>query len=768
MQLIIVESPSKAKTIEKYLGGKYKVDASGGHVRDLPEKRLGVNVAKNYQPNYVVPADKKAVIKRLKEKVEKADKVYLATDPDREGEAISWHLKEVLGLGDDARRIEFNEISEKAIRHALENPRGINYNLVDSQQARRVLDRLVGYKLSPFLCKRIKSGLSAGRVQSVALRLIVDKEREIQAFVPAEYWVVTAEFDAGGKKFRAMLSEKDGKKFRPSCEAEASAAEAATLSGDVCIKDVKKTVAKSHAPAPFTTSTMQQDASSKLNMSSPVCMQVAQHLYEGVETDGGHVALVTYIRTDSVRVSQDAVIQARNFIAGKYGEKFVPEKPNYYKSKKNAQDAHEAIRPIDLALTPEKAKTFLDRNHYNLYKLIYDRFVASQMSEAEYGVTSVAVAAGEYTYRASGRTTLFKGFTAVYDDFRNIEDEDGEGANSVIPDVAAGDKAVATEVEKEKKFTKPPTRYTEATLVRTMEEKGIGRPSTYATIISVLQKRKYTQKEGKCLKPADVAFKMTDMLVKYFPDVMDVSFTANMEDRLDGIENGGYTWQSVIDGFYPEFAEKLAKATSDGDEPTGETCEKCGAPMVRRNGRYGKFICCSNYPTCDNRKSENEEVSDEICDKCGVPMVYKNGRYGKFLACSNYPTCKNIKSLDQVVSDEKCEKCGGDMVVRTGKYGKYLQCVNCKETRSITEKAGVCPVCGKPAQKMVSKKGKVFYGCSGYPDCNFMSWDLPLGEKCPKCGSYMVLAKDGKTKKCSSKECGYVVKPEKEDKKTDK
>ena len=301
-----------------------------------------------------------------------------------------------------------------------------------------------------------------------------------------------------------------------------------------------------------------------------------------------------------------------------------------------------------------------------------------------------------------------------------------------------------------------------------MEEKGIGRPSTYATIISVLQKRKYTQKEGKCLKPADVAFKMTDMLVKYFPDVMDVSFTANMEDRLDGIENGGYTWQSVIDGFYPEFAEKLAKATSDGDEPTGETCEKCGAPMVRRNGRYGKFICCSNYPTCDNRKSENEEVSDEICDKCGAPMVYKNGRYGKFLACSNYPTCKNIKSLDQVVSDEKCEKCGGDMVVRTGKYGKYLQCVNCKETRSITEKAGVCPVCGKPAQKMVSKKGKVFYGCSGYPDCNFMSWDLPLGEKCPKCGSYMVLAKDGKTKKCSSKECGYVVKPEKEDKKTDK
>ena len=648
MQLIIVESPSKAKTIEKYLGGKYKVDASGGHVRDLPEKRMGVNVSKDFAPNYVIPADKKAVIKRLQEKVEKADKVYLATDPDREGEAISWHLKEVLGLGDDAQRIEFNEISEKAIRHALENPRTINYKLVDSQQARRILDRLVGYKLSPLLCKRIKNGLSAGRVQSVALRIIVDKEREIEAFVPSEYWLVSAEFNVNGKKFRALLVEKNGKKYKPTCEAEAKEAERITLSSAVTVKDVKTSVAKSPAPAPFTTSTMQQDASSKLNMSSPVCMQVAQHLYEGVETENGHVALVTYIRTDSVRVSKDAQNAARAYIAEKYGDGYVPEKPNFFKTKKNAQDAHEAIRPIDLSLTPEKAKTFLDRNHYNLYKLIYERFVASQMSAAEYGVTSVAVDAGEYTYKASGRTTLFKGFTAVYADFR-VEAED--------------DKA--------------------------MEEKGIGRPSTYATIISTLQKRKYTQKEGKCLKPAAVAFEMTDTLVKYFPDVMDVSFTANMEDRLDGIEN----------------------------------CDRLEIDKVLES------------PKCKAIESLDVESSDEICDKCGAPMVYKNGRYGKFLACSNYPTCKNIKSLDQTVSTEKCEKCGGDMVVRTGKYGKYLQCVNCKETKSMTEKAGVCPVCGKPAQKMVSKKGKVFYG---------------------------------KTKKCSQKECGYVIKPEKEDKKTDK
>ena len=532
MQLIIVESPSKAKTIEKYLGGKYKVDASGGHVRDLPEKHLGVNVAKNYAPNYVIPADKKAVIARLKDKAEKADKVYLATDPDREGEAISWHLKEVLGLGDNAQRIEFNEISEKAIRRALENPRGINYNLVDSQQARRVLDRLVGYKLSPFLCKRIKSGLSAGRVQSVALRLIVDREREIQAFVPSEYWVVTAEFDVDGKKFTAVLAEKNGKKFKPSREAEADAARLAAIGGKSVVTSVKKAVAKSRPLAPFTTSTMQQDASAKLNMSSPVCMQVAQHLYEGVETDNGHVALVTYIRTDSVRVSQDATRAAREFIAEKYGAEYVPSKPNFYKSKKNAQDAHEAIRPIDLSVTPEKAKKFLDKNHYNLYKLIYDRFIASQMSDAEYAVTSVSVGAGEYVFKASGKAVLFKGFTAVYDDYRAAEDEETGSTDAVIPDVDEGDEATAVDVKKEQKFTKPPTRYTEATLVRAMEEKGIGRPSTYATIISTLQKRKYTQKEGKSLKPAEVAFSMTDMLEKYFPDVMDVSFTANMEDRL--------------------------------------------------------------------------------------------------------------------------------------------------------------------------------------------------------------------------------------------
>lgn len=770
MQLIIVESPSKAKTIEKYLGGKYKVDASGGHVRDLPEKRLGVNIAKNYEPNYVISADKKPVIKRLKEKVEKADKIYLATDPDREGEAISWHLQEVLGLKDKAQRIEFNEISEKAVKEALKNPREINYNLVDSQQARRVLDRLVGYKLSPLLCKRIQNGLSAGRVQSVALRIIVDKEREIRAFVPAEYWNLTATLSDGHHKpFTAYLAEKDGKKFKPANQAEADEVENAikAANGAFVVKQVKKTDTKSHALPPFTTSTMQQDASAKLNMSSPMCMQVAQHLYEGIETQEGHLALVTYIRTDSVRISAESQARAREYIAEKYGDEYVPEKPNFYKSKKNAQDAHEAIRPIDLCMTPEKVKPLLDRNHYNLYKLIYERFIASQMSEAKYNYVTIDSVCGDYTFRTNGRTVVFKGYTAVYDDYKaNQETEDGEIVK-VIPPVKEGDGLKAENVSKEQKFTKPPVRFTDASLVRIMEEKGIGRPSTYATIISVLSKRKYTVKENKYIVPTEIAFRITDMLVKYFPDIMDVSFTAGMEDKLDDIEKGGQDWHKIIADFYPPFAEKLAFAATDGDEITDIVCEKCGAPMIRKNGRYGKFLACSNYPECSNIKSEKEEVSDVKCDKCGAMMVYKTGKYGRFLACPNYPECTNVKPIDEETTTEKCEKCGGDMVVKKGRFGKYLQCTVCKATKSLTEKAGVCPQCGNPTQKMTSKSGKVFYGCSNYPACNFMSWDMPTGEHCPKCGSYIVLTKDGKTRKCSNKECDYSDKPKKT-KKADK
>lgn len=761
MQLIIVESPSKAKTIEKYLKGKYKVDASEGHIRDLPEKRLGVSINNNFEPNYVISANKKQIIKRLSEKVDKSDKVFLATDPDREGEAISWHLMEVLKLQDKARRIVFNEVSEKAILNALANPREINQNLVDSQQARRVLDRLVGYKLSPFLCKRIKDGLSAGRVQSVTLRLIVDKEKEIKAFNPQEYWNIVATLKSGTPpQFKTLLVEKDGKKYKPSNKEESDAVLEVLNRGQFTVKDVKKSVVKSHALPPFTTSTMQQDASNKLNMSSPMIMSVAQHLYEGIETSQGHLALVTYIRTDSVRVSSDAQVSAREFIANRFGKEYVPEKGNFYKSKSNSQDAHEAIRPIDLSVTPESVKGILDKNHFNLYKLIYDRFLASQMAEAVYDQVKIEVENSGYIFTTSGKTVVFKGFTAVYDDFKKDEEEGTE--NKHLPELNNGDLLRTVKIEGEQKFTKPPVRYTDASLVKAMEDKGIGRPSTYASIISVLSKRKYTTKEGKFIVPTDIAFKMTDILVKYFPDIMDVGFTAGMEDKLDGIENGGKDWHQLIGDFYPHFAEQLAKANSDGDEPTDIICEKCGAKMIRKTGRYGKYLACSNYPECSNIRSENIEESDVICEKCGAKMIVKTGKYGKFLACPNYPKCSFVKPIDEETTAEKCEKCGGTMVMKKGKFGKYLYCTACKNTKSVTEEAGVCPVCHKPTRKMTSRAGKTFYGCSSYPECSFMSWDMPTGELCPKCGKYLVYSKDGKNKRCSGKDCDYTIKNEKE------
>jgi len=757
MKLIIVESPSKAKTIEKYLGGEYRVEASGGHVRDLPEKRLGVNIAGNYEPNYVITASKRATIKKLSDLSEKSEKVYLATDPDREGEAISWHLQEVLGLSGRSQRIEFNEISERAVRNALAHPRNINNNLVDSQQARRVLDRLVGYKLSPFLCKKIKDGLSAGRVQSVALRIIVDKEREIRAFTPKEYWNIYGQFASGKQSFKALLVEKNGKKYKPSDESEATDVLNKTENGTNVVSEVKKATVKTHALPPFTTSTLQQDASNKLGLSSPQVMSIAQYLYEGVDTPEGHIAFVTYIRTDSVRVAQEAQRECLQFIKETFGEEYVPAKPNYYKSRKTAQDAHEAIRPIDLSLTPQRAKKLLDKKQYGVYKLIYDRFVASQMAEAVYETVNISIKNGEYTFKTSGKTPLFKGFTAVYGDYESKTDDD-EVVQNVIPKVEVDDILGAEKFTKEQKFTKPPVRFTDASLVKAMEEKGIGRPSTYSTIISVLTKRKYTTKEGRYIIPTDIAFNMTDVLVKYFADIMDVSFTANMEDKLDDIENGGKDWHKLIAEFYPAFAEQLSKANTDGDEITDVVCEKCGAFMVRKKGKYGTFLACSNYPQCSNIKSENVEESDVVCEKCGAKMIYKTGKYGKFLACPNYPKCSNIKSIDEQKSTEKCDKCGGEMIVRQGKFGKYLQCVDCKETKSLTEKAGVCPICHNPTQKMTSKKGKVFYGCSNYPECKFMSWDMPLDEYCPNCGKYLYLTKDGKTKKCSDKECGYSEK----------
>ncbi|MBQ9735043.1 MAG: type I DNA topoisomerase [Clostridia bacterium] len=713
MQLIIVESPHKAKTIEKFLKGDYKVDASKGHIRDLPVNYMGVSINNNFEPHYVIAAEKKQDIKRLETAAAKADKVYLATDPDREGEAISWHLAEVLGLNEnDLNRIEFNEISEKAVKAALANPRKIDKNLVDAQQARRVLDRIVGYSISPAASSRLNENLSAGRVQSVALKMVVDREREILAFKPQEYWNLKAcVAPNGGTDFKVLLLEKNDKKYKPSSAEEAAKVENELKNSNFYVKSVKRQLIKSHAPAPYITSTLQQDGSIRLNLTPPQVMQVAQRLYEGVETPRGNVALITYMRTDSVRISTDAQKSALEYIRANYGADYVPAKPNVYRSKKDAQDAHEAIRPIDISKTPESVQDILDKNQYKLYKLIYDRFIASQMSEARYDGMSVDVGAGEYTLRTSGKTMIFKGYTVVYDDTKKEEDE--ESGNALLPNLTDNERLNLNGITKEQKFTKPPVRYTEATLIKHMEDKGIGRPSTYATIMAKLsdKKREYVHKDKKYLVPNPVSYDLIDFLVKYFPDVMDISFTAKMEDDLDDIGEGGKDWRKLIADFYTPFEEQLRKS-----KITDVLCEKCGAPMIINSGKYGNYYACSNYPDCQNIKAVNEKViipTDKICSKCGSMMVEREGKFGKFLACSNYPKCKN--------------------------------------TISMTESVGVCPECGKPTKKMTSRGGKVFYGCSNYPSCKFMSWDIPTGEKCPDCGAFLIEV-EGKVK-CSNKKC---------------
>ena len=715
MDLIIVESPHKAKTIEKFLKGNFKVDASKGHVRDLPVNRMGIRLDKDFEPFYEISADKKADIKRLKDDAQKAEKVYLATDPDREGEAISWHLKEVLELGDEALRIEFNEISENAVKKALASPRKIDMNLVNAQQARRVLDRIVGYSISPAASCRLSDNLSAGRVQSVALKMVVDREREIKAFIPKEYWNLKADVKPDNKSaFKVLLVEKNGKKYKPSSAEEASEVESLLKSLPFSVKNVKRAVMKSHAPAPFITSTLQQEGSNKLGISAPQVMQIAQRLYEGVPTQNGNVALITYMRTDSVRISSEAQKSALSFIENNYGKEYLPAKPNFYKSKKDAQDAHEAIRPIDLTKTPESVSGILDKNQLRLYKLIFDRFIASQMAEAVYDSMNVDVSAGEFILKTNGKTLVFKGYTAVYDDTKKEEDE--ENALSLLPNVVNGEPLTLIGLTKEQKFTKPPVRFTEATLIKNMEDKGIGRPSTYATIMAKLsdKKREYVYKDKKYLVPNEVSYALIDFLVKYFPDIMNVGFTADMEDKLDDIGTGGKDWHKLIADFYAPFEKQLANS-----KITDVICEKCGAPMIINTGRYGNYYACSNYPTCQNIKAVNEKVAiptENICQKCGGIMVEREGKFGKFLACSNYPKCKN--------------------------------------TVSLTENAGVCPECGKPTKKMTSRSGKTFYGCSNYPNCKFMSWDLPTGEKCPKCGAYLIEA-EGKVI-CSAKKCDYT------------
>ena len=696
MNLVVIEGFGKLETVQKYLGSGYKVFATGGHVRDLPQKRLAVDVRHDFAPTYTIMTDKKAIADKLKKAAESADGVLLATDPDREGEAISWHVANILGIPEDAPvRIEFNEISKRAIQQALNSPRAIDKNLVDAQQARRVLDRLVGYKLSPVLCKKIQSNLSAGRVQSVTLRLVVDREREIAAFVPEEYWNFFSHLkSAGGDAIRAALVGKNGEKFKLGCEDDVKSLVKALEGAEYVVKNVKKSVTKSHPLAPFITSTMQQEAMNKLGMSLRQTSAAAQQLYEGIDLPGeGKVALITYIRTDSTRVSADAISAARNFIGQKFGEKYLPEKPNYYASKKSAQDAHEAIRPITLDRTPESIKSHVQKNIYALYNLIYKRFLASQMADATYNSVSVDIGANEYDFRISGRTPVFDGFTKVYAvESKDKNDDDGESAKRV-PELQVGEKLEFVKHEYEQKFTKPPARYTEASLVKAMEEKGIGRPATYTPTVTLLTARKYIEKTGRALAATELGCTVTDMLVKYFPEVMDIGFTAAMETKLDGIEEGGVRWQSVVAEFYDGFEEKIAEAL--GDEYT---------------------------------LKEPDVETDYVCEKCGAKMVVKTGKFGKFLACPNYPKCRNTKNLDE--------------------NGEIIQ--------ELPITLPPCPLCGKPLKKIKTYRS-TFYGCTGYPDCTFTSSDPPTDKKCPECGAYLVLksGKNGRYYKCSSKTCKY-------------
>ncbi len=738
MKLVVIEGAGKVKTVEKYLGKGYKVFATKGHVRDLPKKTLAVNVKKDFEPKYEIMPDKTETVKELKNLASKADAIYLATDPDREGEAISWHIANILGLSPDQPvRAEFNEISEKAVKNGLAHPRTIDLNLVDAQQARRVLDRLVGYKLSPVLCKKIRNNLSAGRVQSVTLRLIVEREREIRNFKPEEYWTFFSNLkNSDDFAMRASLEKKNNKKFKIGNKDELEKVLSDLKGENYVVGKVVKKVAKSHAPAPFITSSMQQDALNKLGMNLKQTSAAAQALYEGVNIGGEHIALITYIRTDSTRVSPDAQKAAREFIAKKFGEKFVPAKPNIYASKKSAQDAHEAIRPITLERTPESLKDTLSPENYKLYKLIYERFLASQMSDAEYNTVNAEIKAGDYMFKVSGKTPLFAGYTAVYSNYQEEKDDE---MGVKLPVLTEGEQLTFVSHTYEQKFTKPPARYTEASLVKTMEEKGIGRPATYTPTVALLFSREYIVKEGKFIVPTQLGEEVTDMLIKYFSDIMDVGFTANMESKLDDIEDGGKIWQKVVGEYYDGLEDKIAAAMGDSfslkaaDEVSDVICENCGSRMVYKNGKFGRFLACPNFPKCRNTKAldENGNVVDKenpkqpeqtgvICDKCGSPMVLRHGKFGDFLACSAYPKCKNIKNIQ---SNED--------------YGK-------------------CPDCGKPLKRIVSGKG-AFYGCTGYPDCKFTSLYPVSDKKCPDCGGYMV-KRSYKGKNylvCAKKDCGH-------------
>ena len=678
-KLLIVESPAKAKTITKYLGGEFEVKASMGHLRDLPKKELGVDLDHNFEARYIPIDGKDKVIRELRGAAHEADSVYLATDPDREGEAISWHLKELLELQEKKTfRVTFNEITKNAIVEAVAKPRDIDMNLVDAQQARRILDRIVGYKLSPFLWRKVRSGLSAGRVQSVVTRLVVDREREIRAFVPQEYWTIEVTLEIDGKTFVARFYGDASGKLELSDE-EATQKVLSAIDGQpYIIATVKKTKKKRQPAPPFITSTLQQDASRRLSMSAKRVMAVAQELYEGIELHGmGLTGLITYMRTDSLRISDEALGQARSYIEGRFGGDYRPEKPRVFRSSKSAQDAHEAIRPANPSLDPEAIRGSLTSDQYRLYKLIWSRFIASQMSEALLDTTSADIHSGGYVFRASGQTVAFPGFLALYEESR---DEEPEQEDAQLPALVKGETPAHKSTDSRQHFTQPPARYTEASLIKAMEEKGIGRPSTYAPTISVVQDREYVAKEGKALRPTALGEAVTDLMIERFNDIVDVGFTAGMEDKLDGVESGSVDYRSVLADFYAGFAHQLSEAEISmekkrikvPDEESDVVCDLCGRKMVIKSGRFGKFLACPGYPECKNTKQISEDTGAP-CPKCGAKLLKKKSRSGYFyFGCEKNPAC-DFMTWDKP-TPAKCPRCGGTIYRHFTKEERKLVC----------------------------------------------------------------------------------------------
>lgn len=727
--LVIVESPAKAKTIERILGSGYKVLASMGHLRDLPEKTFGVDIAHDFTPEYVNSVKRADVIKNLQKEANRSKDILLATDPDREGEAISWHLSKLLDVNpEDNVRIAFHEITPPAIKDAVKHPGPVDLSMVNAQQARRVLDRIVGYKLSPWLWKQIYRGLSAGRVQSVATRLICEREEEIRAFTPVEYWTVEGTFKTEEKeKFKAKLVQIAGKDAELHTKEETDRVVQALLKKPADIISVTKSKKQRKAKPPYTTSTMQQDAVNRLSFGSKKTMMLAQMLYEGVEIPGhGHIGLITYMRTDSTRISAEMIQQIRPYIMSVYGEEYLPAKPNVYSKKKDAQDAHEAIRPTSLEFPPDTLKAILSRDQLRLYTLIWNRFVASQMAPQISQATTATLQNGEYTLRASGSIVLFDGFTVMQPaKEKKQENED----STTLPPLRKGESVMNTKMEGEQHFTTPPPRYTEASLIKTLEEKGIGRPSTYAPILDTIQKRNYVEKEGKQFVPTDLGFKVTNLLKQYFAGIINIDFTAELETWLDKIAEGKATYENAIREFWNVFEKELNEA----------------------NVKAAKA------------KEDNQEVSDVLCEKCGAPMIVKMSRYGKYLACPNFPECKNTKPYGkgdgkEEVSDIPCDECGEKMVYRQGPYGRYLKCPGCGANKAIVVDTGiVCPKCHEGhLVRRRSRRGRYFYGCNQYPRCDMALWDEPVDQFCDTCGAIMVkktYKNKGEKILCSNPEC---------------